>query len=573
MGSNRKLIKMKFKSIRIAVLGDRETVDTERYFITMTTFISSIFLALLSIFHLVENLKLAPFILAGSSSLLLIGMYFLLRFGRFLFYPKLVITLLGLLSLDITWYSKFLSSGPLLLFILVFAALVIWVWEGKALLIMLCVYFINIAVLFVIEQNTPAYLLQYPDKELRSIDIYISFLFYSILMISLLYTAKKQFQRQKDKAVESDILKSAFLANMSHELRTPMNHIIGFSALLENEEDSEKRLEFLKIIQNSGAGLLKLITDLIDLSKIEAGDILVSMSNFSINEMFIELKQIYTYELQKREKSNVQLNYHLPGTDFIIYTDPIRLKQILSNLLNNAIKFTVSGTIEYSCYQEGKELIFSLSDTGVGIPETDRKHIFERFKKYNYQGMNNEGTGIGLSIAEKIVMMLNGRIWLESAVGEGTTFLFSIPYTGNTVAITPNQKNMEHTKAVKTNVFRKTILVVDDDKVSYLLIKELLRPLNYNIEFVTNGKDAVDFIKLRPETVLILMDIQLPYMDGYEATSEIRKFNNEIPIIAQTAYAMTGDREKAIDAGCNDYLAKPLDLNKLNEVVKSYISN
>jgi signal transduction histidine kinase len=388
-------------SLWVAILGDREKVSTDRYFLTMTCFITSIFLFFLTIFNLLEHFKLAPVILAGCSCLLVLGIYFLLRFAKFLFYPKLMLTVIGLLFLDMTWYYKFLSNGPILFFILVFAALVLWVWEGKWLVIMLCFYFLNIAVLFVIEKNAPDFLFMYPASSLRSTDIYLGFSFYSILMITLLYTVKKQFERQKDKAIESDKLKTAFLGNMSHEIRTPMNHIVGFSELLENEEDKVKRREYVKIIQNSGASLLKLINDLIDLSKIEAGDMTISNSNFSLNEMFDELKEIYSFELIRKGKYHVQLHYELPANELIIYSDKLRLKQVLSNLLNNAMKFTDSGTITFGCFKEGHELNFSVADTGAGIPEKDQKKIFERFAKFDYKGMNPEGTGIGLSIVDK----------------------------------------------------------------------------------------------------------------------------------------------------------------------------
>lgn len=293
----------KFKSIITSILGDMEQVDSERYFMTMTCFVAAIFLLLLCAFHLIENLKLVPVLLAGGSSIVLFVFYGLIRHGTCLFYPKLIVTMLGLVMLDLTWYSKFLSNGPVLFFILVFGALVIWVWEGKPLIIMLSLYFLNLAFLYLIEYNAPATLFHYPSSAIRSSDIYISFLLYTTLMVSLLLTAKTQFKSQKDKAVESDKIKSAFLANMSHEIRTPMNHIVGFSGLLENENDNSKRLQYLKIVQHSGASLLKLINDLIDLSKIEAGDLTIQNSNFSINELFVELKEIYSQELIQREKN------------------------------------------------------------------------------------------------------------------------------------------------------------------------------------------------------------------------------------------------------------------------------
>lgn len=239
---------------------------------------------------------------------------------------------------------------------------------------------------------------------------------------------KQELLEAKEQAEKSDRLKSAFLANMSHEIRTPMNSILGFSQLLEEETSETIRAQYLRIIQLNGDNLMKLLSDLMDLSKIEAGELTLSYSNFSVNGMFAELKEIYSQELEKRKKPEIQLSYNLQNVDLMIRSDQYRIKQVLSNLLTNAVKFTVQGKIIFSCWKENNEIIFSVSDTGTGIPESDQKNIFERFTKYNYQWLNSEGSGIGLSIVEKILTMLKGRIWLKSVYGEGSVFYFSIPY-------------------------------------------------------------------------------------------------------------------------------------------------
>jgi signal transduction histidine kinase len=415
-------------SLKHSVFGDIEKTGSERYFITVTCFVTSIFLMLLCCFHLIENLKTGPVLFAGSSSLVILGLYLLVRFGNCLYIPKLSLTILGLVMLDLTWYSKFLSSGPVLLFIMIIGALILWVWEGKSLLILLIVYFLNIVLLFFIDYNAPAYMFNYPDLKVRSVDIYLSLLFYSSLMIFLLYIVKMDFVRQTKRAIRSDKLKSAFLSNMSHEIRTPMNAIVGFSELLENENDYVKRHQYTTIIKNSGNNLLKLINDIIDLSKIEAGDLKLDYADFSVREMFIEIYEIYVLELIRVEKSDIKFRYSLPDGDFMIYSDQLRLKQVLFNLLNNSVKFTKKGSISFSCEKKRSELVFSVSDTGTGIPEEDQKKIFERFSKFNYQGLNSAGSGIGLSIVEKIIGLFDGKIWLKSETGIGSTFYFSIPF-------------------------------------------------------------------------------------------------------------------------------------------------
>ena len=516
------------------------------------------------------GLKIAPVILAGSSSLVMFGLYFFVRFGSCLFIPKVILTGLGLIMLDFTWYSKYLSNGPVLFFILIFAALVIWVWEGKYLVIFLVFYFLNLAVLGIIDSNSPEYLFKYHDPNRRSLDIYLSFFLYSSLMIFLLYVIKKEFERQKRKAEKSDKLKSAFLANMSHEIRTPMNAIVGFSQLLNDGAGSDNKQQYINIIQNSSDNLLRLINDIIDLSKIEAEALEIKNTRINVRELFTELKDVCSLEILKREKPDVQVSYNLPDEDIIVQTDPLRLKQVLSNLLNNALKFTSHGTIIFRCEKKDKELIFTVSDTGTGIPEEDQSKIFDRFTKFNYHGMNTEGSGIGLSIAEKLVSLLNGRIWFDSIFGKGSNFFFSIP------SVAPKNQSSSQKRTQKMNLspaaeIMRSILVVEDDKTSYMLIKEFLRPLNIEIHHVTDGADAINFIKTNPDILLILMDIKLPFMDGYEATKAIKQINPKIHIIAQTAYAMLGDREKALSAGCDNYITKPLDLKKLQDLVMLYL--
>jgi signal transduction histidine kinase/CheY-like chemotaxis protein len=562
--------KTKFKSRYLAIIGDIDKISSERHFVTLSTFAGAIFLLGLCIVHMLMGLKKAPVILAGGSSIVMLGLYYFVRFRNCLYIPKVLLTGLGLIMLDLTWYSKFLSNGPVLFFILIFAALVIWVWDGKCLAILLAFYFLNLAILGIIDSHAPEYMFKYPEPVKRSLDIYLSFFLYSSLLIIILYFIKREFIRQMEKAIKSDKLKSAFLANMSHEIRTPMNAIVGFSELLGNGTSSENRQQYISIIQSSSNNLLRLINDIIDLSKIEAGDLEIKYSDINIRELFIELKDSFSMDLLKREKAEIQINYFLGAGDLVVQSDALRLRQILSNLLNNAVKFTSKGTITFRCENKGRELIFSVSDTGTGIPEEDQRKIFERFTKFNYQGMNTEGSGIGLSIVDKLVTLLGGKIWFKSIHGEGTNFFFSIPYIASS-NYTKSLKDLKNMGSYSNDKAIKPILVVEDDKVSFMLIKEFLRSLNVEIHHVTDGRDAINFVKMNPEVCLILMDVKLPIMDGYEATRAIRQLNPKIPVIAQTAFAMLGDREKAIDAGCVDHIDKPLDSKRLQELVSKYL--
>jgi signal transduction histidine kinase len=432
---------MKIQDIFSFITGDRDMVGSEKYFVTIACFVVSIFLILLSIAHLLLGLDPAPVFIAGSSSLVVSVFYYMSRFRNLVFLPKLSLTFYGLFMLDLAWYYKYLSNGPVLFFILIYGALIIWVWDGRSLVILLTIYFMNMTLLFLIDKIAPPHLSEYPDYADRSADIFLSLFFLSSFMIFLLYLVKKEYVMQKDIAQKSERLKAAFLANMSHEIRTPMNAIVGFGELLCNEISAERRYQYNKIIQNSCHNLLRLINDILDLSKIEAGDISLKYTDINIRELFSELVDLYRMELSRRENTDVELDFVFPPEDIILHTDVLRLKQVLSNLLDNAVKFTSKGKITLNCLVEGKELIFSISDTGTGIREEDQKKIFDRFIRFDYNGKNTEGSGIGLSIVYKIIKLLKGRIWVKSIFGEGSTFLFAIPYVQAQIIIVPEEKS------------------------------------------------------------------------------------------------------------------------------------
>jgi len=552
------------------IVGNREQMEPDRYFITVTCLVASIFLFVLCAIHLIMNFSYKPVLFAGGSSLVMLGLYYFIRFKRCLFWPKVILTFFGLIMLDFTWYAKFLSNGPVLFFILIFGALVIWVWEGKSLIIMLSFYALNILVLFIIDYNAPEYLFNYPDDRKRSVDIFLSFILYATLMIFLLYVVKQEFTRQKEKAIRSDKLKSAFLANMSHEIRTPMNAIVGFSRLLQMDITNDNKNKYSRIIQSSSDNLLRLINDIIDLSKIEAGDMEIKYADLNLKDVFTELMDMYKIELAKREKQDITLDFTLPGKDLFIHSDALRLKQVLINLLDNAIKYTDQGKILFAVEKKDKKLVFSVKDTGSGIKAEDQKRIFDQFTKVDYHDLNIGGTGIGLSIVVRIVEMLKGEIWLNSLEGEGSHFYFAIPYlppTGNLAEILKSKE----IKSSVSNGNAKTVMVVEDDESSFLLLEALLYMLEVNFHHVTNGKEAIQYVLENPDIRLILMDIKLPIMDGYEVTREIKKLNPGIIVIAQTAYAMMGDEEKAYSAGCDEYLTKPLNLNKLQDLIAKYL--
>ncbi len=317
---------------------------------------------------------------------------------------------------------------------------------------------------------------------------------------------------------------------------------------------------------------MKLIDDIIDLSKIEAGDLQLVQADFSVKAMFEELESIYKLELLKKNKQHLELAFSLPSGDIILQADPFRMRQVLMNLLNNALKFTNHGSIIVSCQKKNGELLFEVKDSGVGIPLEDQSKIFERFIKFDYQGLNNEGSGIGLSIVEKIIHLLNGKIWLESEIGKGTSFYFTMPYSAMKKVTFAFETTQEVINFIAPSSSVK-ILVVEDDPISFMLLKEILKPTNYQVFHADNGRVGVDFMLHNQDVDLILMDVNLPVLNGHDATKEIRKFNTSVPIIAQTANAMAGDKEKAIEAGCSDFITKPIKAALLLEKITFYLAH
>jgi len=385
----------------------------------------------------------------------------------------------------------------------------------------------------------------------------------------------KEIMTALKKAEESDKLKSAFLANMSHEIRTPMNGILGFAELLKEPDlTGEQRQEYIRIIEKGGVRMLNIINDIVDISKIESGLMKVSISETNVND---QIGYLYKFFKTEAENKGLQLFSKNNLTDAIIFTDREKLDAILTNLIKNAIKFCEKGIIEigYEIVEHDRASIrFYVKDTGIGIPNDRQEAIFERFIQADIvDKMARQGAGLGLAISKAYVEMLGGKIWVESEVGKGSTFYFTLPYYAepeekkdfHKVVIIEDQEN-----PVNPEVSGLKILIAEDDEKSANFLSILMRKSSKEVLKVRTGVDAIEICRNNPDIDLVLMDIQMPEMDGYEATRLIRQFNTKVVIIAQTAYALAGDREKALESGCNDYLSKPIKRIELMELIEKH---
>jgi len=361
---------------------------------------------------------------------------------------------------------------------------------------------------------------------------------------------------------------------MSHEIRTPMNSIIGFSNLLSSDDiPDDQKAEFATYIKSSGELLLKLIDDIIDIAKIEAGEIKIDKKECNLFNLLKELQLTFKEAINKSSKKHLRILFNTEyPKNLVIKTDPYRLKQILSNLINNAIKFTDAGSIEFGYrIKDEKTLEFYVKDTGIGLKRDEISIIFERYRRtVTSEEKNIMGAGLGLAISKNLVELLGGEMWVDSYPGLGTTFYFTLPYLKITKII--EQFIYEENIVQDYNWDKINMLIVEDDHHSFSFLKETLKKTNANIIHAKNAEVAIDICKSNLDVDIVLMDIQLPRMNGYEATREIKKFRKSIPIIAQTAFAMAGDKEKSILAGCDDYISKPININKLLPKINQFLS-
>jgi PAS domain S-box-containing protein len=382
----------------------------------------------------------------------------------------------------------------------------------------------------------------------------------------------EELYRAKEKAEESDRLKTAFLHNISHEIRTPMNAIVGFSGFL-NDPDllPEKREYFIEVIIQSSNQLLSIISDIVNIATIEAGQANINEIEINLNAI---IKLLYDQFILKAQKQNILFNYEIVFQDneANILTDGTKLTEILSNLIGNALKFTKKGYINfgYSLVEElnATSLQFYVEDSGIGIPPKMHEDIFKRFRQVESTATRRYGgSGLGLSISKAYVELLGGKIWVNSQLEKGSTFYFTIPFKRATKkTILEKQPELE----IKINQ-PQTLLIAEDEESNFMLLEEFLLGLNLNIIRAIDGSEAVEICKSNKKVDLVLMDIKMPVMDGYEATKRIRNFMPALPIIAQTAYTTDADRNKALACGCNDFISKPLNQDMLISKIKEQL--
>lgn len=382
----------------------------------------------------------------------------------------------------------------------------------------------------------------------------------------------RKLKKAKEKAEESDRLKSAFLSNMSHEIRTPMNGLVGFSELIVQDGLSrDQKLHYNKLIKKSAEHLLSIVNDILDISRIETGQMVLVKEECSLNEIIDKVYQHLVYLLKARQSApDVHCyKYFDNGNDFII-SDRSRLIQVLSNLVDNAAKFTVNGGIQMGYIVNAKQdLEFFVKDSGIGIPENKLPVIFERFRQVDDSHTREYGgAGLGLPIAKGIVELMGGKMWSDSVLGKGTTISFTIPWNKS---VKYGAKKETEGRIQLPDFSKKTIMIVEDNPENLLFLEALAGFYNLSVVKASRGEDAIHFVKQNHQIDLILMDIRLPDINGFEVTKTIKKLIS-IPIIAQTAYTSSDDQAQCYKAGCDDYISKPIFNEEFEKILVKYLS-
>lgn len=512
---------------------------------------------------------LVPLLLAIVASIL----YYFARFKKASNTIAVITAIGGILGISFTWIFNGGINGPVFMFAFTFIILGLIIVPNKVKYYIIALFIsVNLFILL-IQLYRPDIIVSYPTEFSRWLDNLIGMLLSSIFVFLITRFVHKHYTIEKQRAEESNRLKSAFLANMSHEIRTPMNGILGFAELLKQPDlTSDQQQEYIGIIEKGGSRMLNIINDIVSISKIESGTMEVSNKESNINE---QIEYIYTFFKPEAEAKRMKLSIvdTLTVKEVIIKTDRDKVFAILTNLVKNAIKYSKEGEIKMGYIVKGDYIEFYVKDTGIGIPKDRQKAIFERFIQADIEDIvARQGAGLGLSISKAYVEMLGGEIWVESEEGIGSTFYFTLPYNSE-----PEEKivadNIVLVQEEKIQIKKLKILIVEDDETSEKLVSTYIKDFCKLPLKAKTGDEVVNICRNNHEIDLILMDIQIPNLNGYEVASQIRQFNKDVVIIAQTAYGLSGDREKAIEAGCNDYIAKPIHKTELLALIQKYFNN
>ncbi len=559
------------------ILGTSEEFPIEHRLLNGSCIMAAIFSAGILLNNLLLGLDATLNLMVGFSILLSVILYYFARVRGYFRLPMWGFMIFCLTGIPVGWFLNSGVFGSTIYICFVLLALITILTSGKTRIIVSTIFTIEIVAAIVIEYQYPGLVVPYKNRFMQFVDIIINFTFSFAILAAAIILVMKNYEREKRKADESNRLKSSFLANISHEIRTPMNSILGFSELLRDEQlQPDAKQHYIEIIRKNGTHLLELINDMIDLARIESGQFTISEKPFSLEGLMSELYDLYRPQIQERITSfRLAMPPLSEGGPGMVIADDLRIRQVLTNLIGNAVKFTHFGVIEFGCrVTESGRLLFHVSDTGIGIDKEHVIQIFQQFKQADDSHTRQYGgAGLGLSISKKLVNLLGGDIWLESTPGKGTTFFFDIPFRPAGDAGPPRVPGISTPEPgnARDRWKSRSVLVVEDDNDSYRFLERLMSRYGINVLRSVNGQEAVSICRSTPGIDCVLMDIQLPFISGNDATKRIREFNRDVPIIAQSGNAYESDRMESINAGCNDFISKPIHSEKLLAILDKYL--
>lgn len=380
-----------------------------------------------------------------------------------------------------------------------------------------------------------------------------------------------QYEEKAKKAEKASQMKTLFLANMSHEIRTPLNAIEGFSRIMAETDSPEERMKYMEIVESNNNRLMALINDILDLSRVEAGEITIKKSMADLNELCHGLQNIFKF----RCPDTLKLVWNRPNMNVVLNTDQNRVTQVFSNLISNALKHTTEGSITYGyrLINDGQEVEFFVSDTGSGIDPDDLKHIFDAYVSRDAENQN--GYGLGLTLCKTIVERMDGSISVQSEIGKGSTFRFILPFEGTIGGVAKNSRTTTNSRTIrattKTDLHNAPLVLVAEDEDSNFELVRIVLSKRYRLLRAVNGIEAVTFCE-EEHPDLVLMDIRMPDMNGLDATRIIKEVNHDLPVVALSAYAFDENIREAREAGCDEFMAKPFRVEDLIDMVEKYVN-
>ena len=379
----------------------------------------------------------------------------------------------------------------------------------------------------------------------------------------------EEYEEKARKAEKASKMKSLFLANMSHEIRTPLNAIEGFSRIMAETDSPEERMKYMEIVESNNSRLMALINDILDLSRVEAGEISIKKTMTDLNELCHGLQNIFKF----RCPDTLKLVWNKPNMNVTLNTDPNRVTQVFSNLISNSLKHTIRGSITYGyrLINDGQEVEFFVTDTGSGIDPEDQKNIFQTYVSRDAENQN--GYGLGLALCKTIIEKMEGHISVSSKLGEGSTFRFVLPFEGTIGGVVKNSRTTTNSRTIrsttKTDLKNAPLILVAEDEDSNFELVRIVLAKRYRLMRAVNGIEAVTFCEdEHPD--LVLMDIRMPDMNGLDATRIIKEVNHDVPIVALSAYAFEENIREAKAAGCDEFMAKPFRVEDLIDMVEKY---